>query len=74
MNNSRSTIYCQSSYGPIFESNADIAVYNNCNANASNFTNLGGTYANDTGIPGKHVFTGEYNFTANEIEVFAMQP
>jgi hypothetical protein len=28
---------------------------------------------NDTGINGRQVFTGEYNFTVKEIEVFAIE-
>jgi hypothetical protein len=31
---------------------------------------LGTSYANDTGIDGKQVLTGAYNFTVKEIEVF----
>jgi hypothetical protein len=46
-------------------------VYDNCNT-TNNYTNLGGCYVNDTGIDGKLVFTGEYNFTVKEIEVFTI--
>jgi hypothetical protein len=67
-------IFCGTSYGPIFGSNNDIAVYDNCNAHASNFTNLGGTFANDMGMPGNQVFNGEWNFTVKEIEIFAIEP
>jgi hypothetical protein len=28
---------------------------------------------NDTGINGQQVFTGEYNFTVKEIEVFTIE-
>jgi hypothetical protein len=28
---------------------------------------------NDTGINGQEVFTGEYNFTVKEIEVFTIE-
>jgi hypothetical protein len=38
----------------------------------SNHTNLGGADANDTGIDGKQVFTGEKYFTVKEIEVFSV--
>jgi hypothetical protein len=47
-------------------------VADNCNANISSHTNLGQGYVNDTGITGKAVFTGKYNFTVKEIEVFAI--
>jgi hypothetical protein len=65
-------IYSHSSYGPCFGSSVEIYVANNCNANNSSYTNLGNAYVNDTGITGKAVFTGEYNFTVKEIEVFAI--
>jgi hypothetical protein len=65
-------IYCSWSHGPCFSSNCDIAVYDNCNTATNNFTNLGGSYVNDTGIDGNLVFTGEYNFTVKEIEVFTI--
>jgi hypothetical protein len=68
----RNAICCCLSYGPSFSSNWDIAVYDNCNTSTSNYTNLGGSYANDTGIDGKLVFTGEYHFTVKEIEVFTI--
>jgi hypothetical protein len=70
--NERHAIGCYSSYGPYFPSNQDMVMYENCNTSTSNFTNLGGSYVNDTGIDGKLVFTGEYNFTVKEIEVFTI--
>jgi hypothetical protein len=36
-------IYCNSSYGPYFAGNSDIAVSDNCNTATNNFTNLGGS-------------------------------
>jgi hypothetical protein len=56
----------------MFGSNRDIFVSDGCNANADSYTNLGGAYANDTGLDGRQAFTGEYNFTVKEIEVFAV--
>jgi hypothetical protein len=67
-------IYCNSSYGPIFGDNSDICVRENCNANEDNHVSLGGTFANDTEIPGDQVFTGERYFTVKEIEIFAIEP
>jgi hypothetical protein len=55
-------ILCGISYGPIFGSNNDIAVYRNCNANVSNFTNLGGIFVNDMRMLRDQVFTGEQHF------------
>jgi hypothetical protein len=63
-------IFSRSRFGPIFGSNHDIQVGDNCNASTGNYTYLGGGYANDTGIDGKQVFTGEYTFQVKEIEVF----
>jgi hypothetical protein len=71
-NSSCPAIYYSSSYGPVFGSGHDICVYDACNTNTSNYTALGGSYANDTGIDGKEVFTGEYHFTVKEIEVFTI--
>jgi hypothetical protein len=61
-------ITCDSSYGPHF---SDIYVSDNCNANTGSCTNIfGDYYANDTGRDGKTFFTGSWNFTVKEIEVF----
>jgi hypothetical protein len=68
----KNAICCNSSYGPWFPSNNDMVVYDNCDNTTNNFTNLGGSYMNDTGIDGRLVFTGEYNFTVKEIEVFTI--
>jgi hypothetical protein len=43
-----------------------------CSESTSNWTVLGHAYTNDTGIDGKQVFTGEFNFTVKEIEVFSI--
>jgi hypothetical protein len=66
----KNAIYCNSSYGPSFAGNSDMGVQDNCNTSTSNWTNLGGSYVNDTGIDGTLVSTGEYCFTVKEIEVF----
>jgi hypothetical protein len=68
----RNAIYCHSSYGPFFPGNEDMGVYDNCNTSTNNFTSLGGSYVNDTGIDGNLVFTGEQSFTVKEIEIFAI--
>jgi hypothetical protein len=56
-------------YGPIFGNGNTICVYDNCSSTNGNYTDLTG-YVNDTGLNDKVVFTGEYNFTVKEIEVF----
>jgi hypothetical protein len=70
--NGKSAIYCLSLYGPVFAGHWDMAVQTNCNTPTSNYTNIGSSYLNETGIDGKLVFTGEYNFTVKEIEVFTI--
>jgi hypothetical protein len=57
-------------YGPTFGGNADLYVCDECHRSAGSYSYLGGTYANDTGIDGKQVFTGSCHFTVKEIEVF----
>jgi hypothetical protein len=62
-------IGCDSQLGPCFCHG--ICVANNCNANTVSFTSYFGTsYANDTGLPGQTFFTGSWEFTVKEIEVF----
>jgi hypothetical protein len=70
LTNPTNTIFCYSSYGPLFGGGADICVADGCNNSTSSYTNLGGSYANDTGIAGNQFFTGEGKFTVKEIEVF----
>jgi hypothetical protein len=65
-------IYFWSNHGPTFGNGHDIYVADKCNVNNSSYTNLGNGYVNDIGITGNAVFTGEYNFTVKEIEVFSI--
>jgi hypothetical protein len=44
------------------------------NSNGGSSTNLGGAFTNDTGLSGQQVFTGEFQFTVKEIEIFAIGP
>jgi hypothetical protein len=60
-------IFCRSDCGPFFY---DIGVHDNCNASTINWTSLGTSYTNDTGLDGREFFTGSYNFQVKEIEVF----
>jgi hypothetical protein len=62
-------IYDTSSYGPTFGNGFDIVVYDKCQS-ANCRARLGTGYANDSGISEYLVFTGERNFTVEEIEVF----
>jgi hypothetical protein len=74
LTSSNYALYCSSSYGPIFGGYSHHCIYgaNGCNGNTSNDTYLGDASANDTGLAGNQVFTGERNFTVKEIEVFAL--
>jgi hypothetical protein len=65
--NKQRAIFCDSEWGPCFSA---ISVSDNCNANTDNFTVLGITYTNDTGLNGNKVFTGSFYFQVKEIEVF----
>lgn len=69
LSNSSRAIYCNNGYGPTFGGNHDIVCYNNANS-ASNYTHLGGNYSNTTGLDGQTFFTGKYNYTAKDIEVY----
>jgi hypothetical protein len=70
VSNTSNAIHCYSSGCPLFGYNHDISVYGSCDTPTSQYTSLGHSYVNDTGIDGKQVFTGEYNFTVKNIEVF----
>jgi hypothetical protein len=71
LSNASQAIYCGSSLGPAY-GNRDIEVADHCDQNAKSCTNIGVDYRNDTGIDGKQVLTGEYNFQVKEIEVFTI--
>jgi hypothetical protein len=72
LTNPENAIYGNGEYGPTFGCGHDIHVANGCNGNANSYTNLGRSFTNDTGIDGKEVLIGAYNFTVKEIEDFAV--
>jgi hypothetical protein len=61
-------IWCDASMGPYF--GQDLSVCGNCSAHNGSGTRLGSVYTNDTGLEGQTVFTGSWDFTVKEIEVF----
>jgi hypothetical protein len=66
-------IICRFGYGPNFGQDSfarDVAVRDNCNAHTANSTYFGRSYANDTGLDNRIVFTGSFDFQVAEIEVF----
>ena len=71
------TIFCHSSYGPIFGggSGHDILIASNSNSNTTSNSNLGQAYKHPQyaqGTPQSQSFlAGSYNFQVNEIEVYA---
>jgi hypothetical protein len=65
-----SEIQCDSRYGPGFWSSHNIYGSDHCNTSISQYTTLGGSHVNDTGIDGTQVFTGECLVTVKDIEVF----
>jgi hypothetical protein len=72
MKSSSNAICCHSEHGPGFGSNHDICVHDRCNESTSNGTSLEGAYVNDTGINGKHVFTGERRMGINGLRPIAV--
>jgi hypothetical protein len=60
-------IFCRYDWGPGW---SDIAVYDNCHANAANFTSrFGHTYNSDVGVDATTFFTGSPSFQVKNIEV-----
>jgi hypothetical protein len=59
-----------------FGANGAIHIAVGCNQNNTSHTDGWGclyeTYANDTGIDGLILFTGERNFTVKELEIFEL--
>jgi hypothetical protein len=72
LKDSSKAIHCHSSNGPLFGSNRDLAVYDDCTGSKGGYTSLGGAYINDTGIKNDEVFTGECYYSVKEIEVFTI--
>jgi hypothetical protein len=70
--NGENAIHCVSSYGPVFAGNRDMGVGDNCNSSDVSWTNLGGSYVNDTGLAATVVFTGKHDFRVKNIEVFTI--
>jgi hypothetical protein len=61
-------IYCHSGF-LAFGDGHDLYVCDNCNSTNNNYTNIRSTFENNTGIDGKLVLDGAYNFTVHEIEI-----
>jgi hypothetical protein len=70
LTNSTDAIYCGSSWVPTFGGGNDLYTADSCNNSTNNSTNIGGSYAKDTGIARHQFFTGEYKFRVKEIKAF----
>jgi hypothetical protein len=71
-NRMHEAIYCKASTGPGFGGrNCDIGIADSCNTCAGSVSaNFGRSYANNTWMDGRTLFTGSGTFTVKEIEVF----
>jgi hypothetical protein len=53
-----------------------IGIYDDCNVNNKSHTtswdDQNASYANDTGLAGSTLLTGEKNFTVKELEIFEL--
>ena len=67
--NGSNSIYCHSSYGPIFGSGNDIYICNGCNSSNSS-ENMGNSYENDGK---KYPLTGNSNFLVLDYEVYQLE-
>ena len=75
--NRAKSIYCGSSYGPVFGDSGgnDIQIYNYASSNRHSFSNLGYTYSPPSGYSYGSTFArtflaGTHNFTPDEVETF----
>jgi hypothetical protein len=71
------TMYCYSKDPMVHIGHCGaILIYDNCNVNNKSCTNfwdnVSASYANDTGLDGYTLFTGEKNFTVKELEIFEL--
>jgi hypothetical protein len=65
------SIFCHPNCGPTFGSGHDIRINDQSNNNTSSYTEFPKGYSDSTGKgKGKVTFTGQRNFTVQEIEVF----
>jgi hypothetical protein len=63
-------IYNHQTLGPTFGSGFDLNVYSQSQSSTNHYSSLGNAYANDTGIGGQQVLTGDRYFFLDELEVF----
>ena len=70
--NQQHAMYTCSSYGPTFGSGHDIFIRDDAINNQLSYTECGGTYSSPKGYSAGNCgfFTGSYNFTPSDIEVF----
>ena len=71
----RYSMYCGSSYGPIFGGGDDIHISNYASSNSNSYSNLGFTYSPPSGYSYQSTFAstflaGSFLFTPDEVETF----
>ena len=69
------SIYCRSTFGPVFGGGHDIRISNYASSNSNSKGNLGWTYSPPSGYSYGSTFArtflaGSYNFTPDEVETF----
>ena len=67
--NLANAVYCNNSYGPTWGSGHDLHIQNSARSSSASYCNLGHGY-NDTLGRGQKTFTGAYQFTVTDYEVF----
>jgi hypothetical protein len=67
--NRTKSIYCHSSYGPIFGNN-DLRICNNANTKAISISNLGYSYQHPQPTQGQFYLAGSNPFQVSEIEIY----
>ena len=71
----RRSIYCDSSYGPIFGGGHDICISNYASSQSNSYSIIGNTYSPPSGYSygstfAKTFLAGTYGFTPDEVETF----
>lgn len=69
--NTQYAVYHHPSYGSTFGSGHDICLANNRDANMTCYSSFSGTFYDTTG-QGNLTFTGAYNFTPSDVEVYKL--
>ena len=69
--NSKSAIYCHSSYCPTFGNGHDFNLVGGCRSNNSSYDNTGSYHYDTQGK--RYRLAGEYNIKVNDYEVYQLE-